>query len=157
VFPPLPQSVLATSSRPDEAWGESTPAQAARRSLYVHAKRSLQEPLLAAFDQADTDNSCPVRFATVQATQALILLNGDFAQQQAERFAQRLRAQAKGLASQLELGLALVTQRKALAADRDRLLELAADLQKDHGKSADEALQRCCLVLLNSNQFLYLD
>ena len=157
VFPPLPAQVLATSSRPEEAWGESPPDQAVRRSLYVHAKRSLQEPLLAVFDQADTDNSCPVRFATVQATQALILLNGDFAQQQAERFAQRLRTEAHDLASQLELGLALVTQRPALATDRDRLLALVRDLQREHGKTAEQALQRCCLVLLNGNQFLYLD
>lgn len=157
VFPPLPAQVLATASRPDEAWGDATPAEAARRSLYVHSKRSLQEPLLAAFDQADTDNSCPSRFATVQATQALILLNGDFAQQQAERFAARLRAEAPDLSSQLERGLLLVTQRPPRAADRDRLLALAADLQRDHGKTPAQALQRCCLVLLNGNEFAYLD
>lgn len=157
VFPPMPAQVLATASRPEDAWGESTPEQAARRSLYVHSKRSLQEPLLAAFDQADTDNSCPVRFATVQATQALILLNGEFAQQRATRLAARLTAAAADLPAQLEFGLTLVTQRPARAADRDRLLALAADLQRDHGKSAAEALQRCCLVLLNCNEFLYLD
>jgi hypothetical protein len=157
VFPPLPAQVLATASRPDEAWGQATAAEAARRSLYVHSKRSLQEPLLAAFDQADTDNSCPARFATVQATQALILWNGDFAHQQAERFAARLQAEAPDLPAQLERGLLLTTQRPPRAADRDRLLALAADLQRNHGKTQAQALQRCCLVLLNGNEFAYLD
>ena len=57
VYPPLPAEVLATASRPNEAWGESTPEQACRRSLYVHVKRSLPHPLLASFDRADTDSS----------------------------------------------------------------------------------------------------
>lgn len=157
VYPPLPAEVLATASRPDEAWGEATPEQAARRSLYVHVKRSLPEPLLAAFDRADTDASCPVRFATVQPTQALTLLNGDFAQQQAARLAARLSREAGDLRGRLQRGLELVTQRPARGDDLARLLQLAGELQRDHGRSEPEALQRCCLVLLNANEFLYLD
>ncbi|HEX5054162.1 MAG TPA: DUF1553 domain-containing protein [Planctomycetota bacterium] len=157
VFPPLPPAVLATASRPDEAWGEATPEQACRRSLYIHVKRSLQEPLLASFDRADTDGSCPVRFATVQPTQALILLNGEFAQQRAQALATRLAGRARDLRARLELGLQLVTQRPARGPDLERLLALAADLQRGFGRSEDEALQRCCLVLLNCNEFLFLD
>ncbi|MBL8731239.1 MAG: DUF1553 domain-containing protein [Planctomycetes bacterium] len=157
VFPPMPAQVLATSSRPDEAWGEATAAEAARRSLYIHVKRSLPEPLLAAFDRADTDTSCPVRFATVQPTQALTLLNGEFAHRMATRFAVRLAAEARDLRSQLTRGLELVTQRPARAADVERLLALATDLRRDHGRDEATALQRCCLVLLNGNEFLYLD
>ncbi len=157
VYPPMPAAVLATSSRPDEAWGESPADQASRRSLYVHNKRSLQEPLLASFDRADTDSSCPVRFATVQPTQALILLNGAFAQAQARLLAARLRAEAGDLRARLELGLRLVAQRPARGPDLDRLLSLANDLQRDFGRSEDDALQRCCLVLMNCNEFLFLD
>ncbi|MFY9344839.1 MAG: DUF1553 domain-containing protein [Planctomycetota bacterium] len=157
VYPPMPKEVLATSSRPDEAWGEATPEQAVRRSLYVHVKRSLPEPLLAAFDRADTDASCPVRFATVQPTQALTMLNGDFAQAQARMLAERLARDAKELRAQLALGLEWVTQRPARPADVERLQALAADLRRDHGKSEADALQRCCLVLLNCNEFLFLD
>lgn len=157
VFPPIPAEVLATASKPEEAWGTSTPDQAARRSLYVHVKRSLQEPLLAVFDRADTDASCPVRFATVQPTQALTMLNGDFAQQQALAFAQRLAAAAPDRTARLALGLALVTQRLPRPADLARLERLALDLQREFGRSETEALQRCCLVLLNGNEFLFLD
>jgi hypothetical protein len=157
VFPPLPKEVLATSSRPDEAWGHSPPDQQNRRSAYVHSKRSLLEPLLAAFDQADTDSSCPVRFATVQPTQALILFNGEFANRTAAAFAARLAAAASDRRAQLALGLRLVTCREPAAADLDRLLQLDADLQEDHGRTPAESLQRCCLVLLNCNEFLFLD
>ena len=157
VYPPMPAEVLATASRPEDAWGTSTPEQAARRSLYVHVKRSLPEPLLATFDRADTDGSCPVRFATVQPTQALTMMNGDFAQQQAAVFAERLRREAPDLRSRLALGLRLVTQRPADPADVERLVVLANDLQREHGRDEAMALQRCCLVLLNTNAFLFLD
>jgi len=157
VFPPLPRAVLETASRPDAAWGRSNAKQAARRSIYVHVKRSLPEPLLAAFDRADTDFSCPVRFATVQPTQALSMINGDFANLQAQRFADRLAREQQGLAKQLHRAIELVTQRVPTKADTDRLMKLATDLQKNHGRSEAEALQRCCLVLLNCNEFLFLD
>lgn len=157
VYPPMPKAVLATASRPDEAWGEATQEQAARRSLYVHVKRSLPEPMLASFDRADTDSSCPVRFATVQPTQALTMLNGEFAQVQAGLFAARLQREATGLHAQLARGVELVTQRPADAKQIERLAALADDLQRQHGRTEAQALQRCCLVMLNCNEFLFLD
>jgi hypothetical protein len=157
IYPPLPKAVLATASRPDAAWGRSSPEQAARRSLFVHVKRSLPEPLLASFDRADTDTSCPVRFATVQPTQALSMINGDFANLQAELFAQRLTREAKDLEGRLRRGLELISQRPARDTDVRRLMVLASDLCRDFGRTEAQALQRCCLVLLNSNEFLFLD
>jgi len=157
IYPPLPKAVLATASRPDAAWGRSSPEQAARRSLFVHVKRSLPEPLLASFDRADTDTSCPVRFATVQPTQALSMINGDFANVQAELFAQRLARDEQDLRARLRRGLELVSQRPARDADVQRLWRLAGDLQRDFGRTEAQALQRCCLVLLNSNEFVFLD
>jgi hypothetical protein len=98
-----------------------------------------------------------VRFATVQPTQALTMLNGDFAQQQADAFAQRLIAEAPDRSARLALGLALATQRPPRPADLARLERLASELQREFGRSEREALQRCCLVLLNCNEFLFLD
>ena len=63
----------------------------ARRSVYIHVKRSLAVPLLAVFDAADTDSSCPVRFATTQPTQALTMLNSEFLNKQAAIFAADVR------------------------------------------------------------------
>ena len=42
------------------------PEEQARRSIYIHVKRSLITPLLASFDFPDTDISCEARFATTQ-------------------------------------------------------------------------------------------
>ncbi len=91
VMPPIPKEVLAGQARPGTGWKVSSPDEAARRSVYVHIKRSLLVPILAQFDQADTDQSCPVRFTTTVPTQALGLLNDEFSNEQAKLFAQRLQ------------------------------------------------------------------
>ncbi|NDH94494.1 MAG: DUF1549 domain-containing protein, partial [Planctomycetia bacterium] len=89
IYPTIPQAVLATQSRPGAGWGNTPPAEQARRSVYIHVKRSLLTPLLTDFDLADTDTPCPVRFVTTQPTQALGMMNGEFVQQQARVFAER--------------------------------------------------------------------
>ena len=81
---------MAGQSVPGQGWTTSPPAEAARRSVYVHVKRSLLVPIMATHDAADTDFSCPVRYTTTVPTQALGLLNGAFTNEQAARFADRL-------------------------------------------------------------------
>ena len=79
VYPSIPREVMAGQSVPGQGWVVSSAAEAARRSVYVHVKRSLLVPILATHDAADTDLSCPVRYTTTVPTQALGLLNGSFA------------------------------------------------------------------------------
>jgi hypothetical protein len=38
-----------------------------------------------------------------------------------------------------------------------RYLELLRELQETHQLNADEALERFCLVVLNLNEFIYID
>ncbi|MGV3486256.1 MAG: PSD1 and planctomycete cytochrome C domain-containing protein, partial [Planctomycetaceae bacterium] len=64
MYPFLEAEVLAGQSQPGQGWHQSSEADRARRSIYVFTKRSLAVPLLASFDAADTDFTCPVRFAT---------------------------------------------------------------------------------------------
>src|SRR5262249_60496137 len=92
--PPIPREVLQGQSMPGNGWGKSPPEEACRRSVYVHVKRSLLVPILSVHDQADTDSSCPVRYTTTVPTQALGMLNGDFTNEQAAAFAERLQRQA---------------------------------------------------------------
>ena len=157
VFPEMPAEVLATASRPDQAWGRSSPEEAARRSVYIHVKRSLLTPLLVSFDLAETDASCPVRFETTQPTQALTLLNSDFANRQAELFAVRLKREAAQLRDRIALGLRLVTCRPAQDDEIERGLQLCSELQEREGLSADRALDYYCLLLFNLNEFVFLD
>ena len=103
------RSIRAGSGLAGFACGRSR----ARRSVFVHVKRSLLVPILATHDAADTDLSCPVRYTTTVPTQALGLLNGSFANEQAARFAERLTREApEGLESQVRLALKLTTARK---------------------------------------------
>ena len=61
--------MLAGQPVPGKGWDTSGPEDSARRSVYVHVKRSLRLPILESFDAAEPDTTCPVRFVTVQPTQ----------------------------------------------------------------------------------------
>ncbi|HEU5116412.1 MAG TPA: DUF1553 domain-containing protein, partial [Isosphaeraceae bacterium] len=87
IYPKMPAAVLATQSQPGKGWGDSSPAERCRRSVYVHVKRSLLLPVLEGFDLPETDRSSPSRFSTTQPTQALALLNSEFIQEQARLLA----------------------------------------------------------------------
>nr|MBA3938648.1 DUF1553 domain-containing protein [Planctomycetota bacterium] len=158
VFPPMPAEVLATSSHPADVWGHSSADDAARRSIYIKVKRSLLYPLLAAHDFADTDASCPVRFATTVPTQALTMLNSTLMAEQSAAFARRLRKEAGNDATQqVRLALALATQRAPTDKEIVRGLGFLRELkQKDH-LADDRALETYCLMVLNLNEFVYLD
>ncbi len=157
IFPEIPAEVLAGQSQPGLGWGKSSPEEQARRSVYVHVKRSLLLPILEGFDLAETDRSTPARFATTQPTQALALLNSAFLQSQAGILAARLRREAgSDRRKQIERALRLVTSRSPTDAEVRRGLDLMAGLESG-GLKADDALRSFCLVALNLNEFLYLD
>jgi hypothetical protein len=152
VYPPIPKAVLAGQSRPGEGWGKATPEEAARRSVYVHVKRSLLVPILSTHDQADTDSSCPVRYTTTVPTQALGMLNGEFTNERATALAERLVKEApEGVEAQVRWAIRLTTGR--VPSDD----EVARDVAFVRGVKGEGALRQYCLLLLNSNEFVYLD
>ncbi len=158
IYPEIPREVLAGQSVPGRGWGKSSPEEAARRSVYVHVKRSLLLPLLEAFDVAETDRTTAVRFSSTQPTQALSLLNGEFMNQQAKLFAGRLKKEAgNDVSAQVRRGLYLATSRPPSDAEIRRGIGLIEALQREDGVSAEVALQDFCLVVLNLNEFVYLD
>jgi hypothetical protein len=158
VYPTISKEVLAGQSQPGSGWGHSSPEDQARRSIYIHVKRSLITPLLEDFDGPDTDNTCPVRFTTTQPTQALAMLNGDFANAQAAVFADRLRKEAgENPADQIALAIRLTTCRHATPDDIERGLALMKKLEGNHGIKGQDVLKYYCLLVLNTNEFFYLD
>ena len=166
VYPKIPRDVLAGQSQPGLNWLASKgggydpehPEVGNRRSVYVHVKRSLQVPILATHDQADTDSSCPVRYTTTVPTQALGLLNGEFANEQAEAFAERLISDAPGgLNDQVALAIRVSTGRKAQAGEIERDVNFVNEMKTKFGLTEPAALARYSLLILNSNEFLYLD
>ncbi len=157
IYPVIPKSVLAGQSRPGAGWGNSSPEEAARRSIYIHVKRSLITPILASFDFADTDSSCPVRFATTQPTQALGMLNSEFLNEQADIFAKRISESKKGLKKQVAEALAIATSREPSKDEVARGVKFVRELRKENELSKEEALNQFCLMVLNLNEFIYLD
>lgn len=157
IYPIIPKEVLAGQSRPGAGWGNSNEQERARRAVYIFIKRSLVEPLMADFDFADVDSTCPVRFVTTQPTQALSLLNSEFMNRQAAVFAEFLKKEAGAdSAMQVNLGLTRVTQRRPSQAEIERGVGLIESLKQD-GVPDDVALKYYCLALFNLNEFLYLD
>jgi hypothetical protein len=158
IYPRLPREVLASQDRPGKGWRPSPPGEAARRSVYIHVKRSLLVPQLAQFDFADTDQSCPVRFTTTVPTQALAMLNDDFTNAQARLFARRLAGEAsQGLEAQVTRAIRLTTGRVPSADQVRKDSGFVRELRRDYNLSEQEALRYYCLLLLNTNEFIYLD
>ncbi|MBM81015.1 MAG: hypothetical protein CMJ78_10535 [Planctomycetaceae bacterium] len=158
IYPVIPQEVKHGQSRPGAGWGNSSPEERARRSVYIHVKRSLVVPMMAAFDAADTDATCPVRFETTQPTQALGMLNGEFANAQAKVFGDYLRKQAAGdVKAQVKLALHRATQRTPTDEEVQRGTDLVERLMNKHKVTPDRALDFYCLLALNLNEMIYLD
>jgi hypothetical protein len=171
--------LIFTEGEPDGLW-KVTPdeRQHSRRSLYLFAKRNLRQPLLEAFDQPDTLNSCPLRPASIFAPQALILMNGPLAQAQSKQIAARLLRDSGGkgeLAIERAFRLALsrpprLDEQRAVREFiekqskilRERLLaRLRVTLPPGTADNGDPAVAGAfvdfALALINSNEFVYVD
>lgn len=158
VYPPLPEAVLDTASRPEQAWSVSNDTDAGRRSLFVFLKRSLRHPLLEGFDQPDTDRSCAVRFQTTVPSQSLMLMNSAFTDDQATRMLRRLREERPDAPrEQIRLGLERATGRPVDEGEIDELMSLVHAFEVEDGLSPDQAMTAVCVLILNLNEFLHVD
>lgn len=160
VYPKIPKDVLAGQSRPGEGWpyDPRNPTAGNRRSVYVHVKRSLQVPILVNHDQADTDSSCPVRYTTTVPTQALGMLNGEFTNDRAAALAVRLTKEfPDNLSKQVARGIRLTTCRVPTADEVSKDTAFVQSLMKKFDLDESTALTRYALLLLNANEFVYVD
>lgn len=169
-FPPATKEALEGLSKKSDAWGASPPQEQRRRSIYMMTKRSLLLPLMTTFDFADTTQPCSQRNVSTVAPQALALLNNDFVHQQSTAFAERVMQETGDDAiRQVErvwwLALARApseTERNAALAHLQKQRERFA-AQADDGAALDaaeatrRALASLCHVLLNTNEFIYVD
>ncbi len=158
IYPIIPKEVLAGQSIPGDGWGKSSAQEAARRSIYVYVKRSLQVPILTSHDQADPDSSCPVRYTTTVPTQALGMLNSEFTNHQAEKLAQRVTKEQPGDAkAQIQRAIRLTTGRVPGDDEVQKDAALLERFQSKHGMKPDQALKQVMLMLLNANEMVYVD
>ena len=166
IYPKVSDEVLSTGST--HKWGTSSEADGLRRTIYVFQRRSLALPIVEAFDGPDTTNTCPRRATTTIAPQALAMFNGEFSRGESRFLAERvvkeagtdpnaeiIRAYQLALVrhptpSQLALARAFLTKQMALNVKAGKGKTPMSDAQK-------AALADFCHVLINTNEFLYLD
>jgi hypothetical protein len=117
-----------------------------RRGVYAYWKRARKFPMFEVFDQPDLMTSCERRNTTTVPTQALTLLNNEFALIQSRHFAERARGEA-GDAPQAQVRAAY---RIALSRDPSPR-EMAANLRF----LREATLTGLCHVILNLNEFVY--
>ena len=119
-----------------------------RRAIYRFIFRTIPDPLLDALDCPDGSGTVPVRATSSTAQQALALLNDKFLLNHAEHMARRIGDRHKGnIPEQVQAAFQLILQRQASSHE----LEQFAGYVTSHG------LANACHLLLNTNEFLYLD
>jgi hypothetical protein len=155
-------SLLAATGRLDlTAGGPAVEPTQPRRTLYTKVRRNTRDPLLDAFDAPEGFASTAQRNVTTTPTQALLLINSSFMLQQAQAFAERLRREKSDDAARLDRAFRLAFGRPPTDAERKGGLAFLDQQAKRIGGNADDAraaaLADLCHVLLNANEFLYVD
>jgi hypothetical protein len=155
VFPPLPPGVVTRGG-----WKkESDPSEGERRSVYVFVRRNTRYPMFEVFDMPDTHESCARRNTTITAPQALELLNNDLVKDWSRAMAARVMND-NGLTPEAEIDRAwkLAYSRLPSAEERASALNFVerqmALLDKP---SREAAMADLCHMLLNSNEFVYVN
>jgi Protein of unknown function (DUF1553) len=141
--------------------GPSADAKEPRRSIYTKVLRNTRDALLDVFDPAETFTSTAQRYVTTTPTQALLMLNSPFMQQQAQAFAARLLKDAPADDdARIDTAFCLVFGR---SATREQMAQVRAFLAEQAKRLLPTAVPRqavlaeLCLVLLNANEFVYVD
>ena len=154
------------------------PWQHQRKTVYVFLKRNNRLPMLESFDAPRTTNSCGRRTQSTHAGQALSLLNGKLFQQHSWSLARRLLDQGSqdldrlvDHAYHLLLARTPTVQERQLAQSfinqQEQLIRREVTRQPTVARSEPIppgvepsfalALADYCLVLLNLDEFLYVD
>lgn len=133
-----------------------------RRSVYIYSKRQLLMPFLELFDAPTTTESLPSRAQSVVPTQALLLLNDEFVEQQARKIARIvLQETAPGkTASLIQRILSKPPSAIALQQAESFLTTRRMDFLRDGLESsaaAEMAFSDLAHVLLNASEFLYIE
>jgi hypothetical protein len=118
-----------------------------RRSIYRFIVRSQQQPFMTVMDCADPSMRVDKRNESLSPLQALTLMNNGLTVAMAKHFAERVSKEAQGLESQTKRAFALALAREPKA---DELVPLV-----DYAKR--EGLENTCRVILNLNEFSFVD
>lgn len=127
-----------------------------RRSIYIYVKRQLLMPSMELFDAPTTTDSCALRTQSTVPTQALVLMNDEFVEEQAGYLARRAKAEAgDALPKIVERLFMLTLSRKPT---KQRLQQSLEFLQaRAQASDSETSLKDLSHVLLNSSEFVYIE
>jgi hypothetical protein len=153
VFPPLPPGMITRGG-----WkSNEDPSESNRRSVYIFVRRNTRYPMLEAFDMPDTHESCSRRTQTISPSQSLDLLNNEVILNWAKTFASRV-ANDGGMSPDARIDRAFKLAYARSASPEERTLSKDfLNRQQGITGSQEQALADLCHMLLNSNEFLYLN
>ena len=156
IKPRIRADLLDASQRNKWPVLESESAEHWRRSVYIYVKRQLLMPGMELFDAPTTTDSCALRMQSTVPTQALVLMNDEFVEDQAGFLAQRAKTEAgDALPAIIERLFMLTLSHKPTASRLQQSLEFV----KSRQQASDEvtALRDLAHVLLNSSEFVYIE
>lgn len=156
-FPKMDETLLQRAST---WWEPSSAEEQNRRSVYMLQKRAMVHPMLSVFDGSNLNESCSVRGVTTVTPQVFALFNSEFAHDKSRAMAARVVRDTETATSTEVAGEA--------NEDRGRQVTLAFDLALQRPPTPLEltrsleflqnhTLSELCLVLLNLNEFVYLE
>ena len=149
VFPPLPEDIEERVKFSNSKWDTQTGPQGRKRSIYIYQQRTLTMPFMQSFDALVCDESRPRRQHSVTSLQALAMYNGGFVSEEAKHFAARVAGEVDtGVMHQIDRAFRIALGRPPSA---DELSEMKTVANSDAGLAA------VCRVLLNTNEFIYVD
>jgi hypothetical protein len=153
---------VTVQRQPDGEVTAPADATGCRRSVYLQVRRSQPVTLLQVFDEPVMETNCTRRAQSTVASQALTLGNSDFVVRHAEEFAQR--ALREKPADPADYAFLVAFGRPANEKERATLRSFleAQTARRTAAGQADararhQALADLCQMLLNANEFVYVD
>ena len=159
--PTISTEALEGFSRKDAVWQAAPEEEQHRRSLYIFVSRSLMPPIMTTFDQCDTTLPCAQRDVTTVPTQALAMLNNEFVHARSTSLAKRIAERHTTTDQQIAAIWNAVLTRSPTDAERNlarqHLKSQSQNFNATTTLATHHALTSLCHVLLNCNEFLYID
>jgi hypothetical protein len=160
-FPAIPLSVRVGYANGRWDLTKEEPATW-RRSIYSYWKRGMKVPIFDVHDQPDQNFTAERRNVSTVPTQALMLLNDEFVLLQSRFLAERAMQEAgSDLSAEVKLLYKIALSRQPTARElRDDLEFVNRERPAQAGNSEDtnlRAVSRLAHVMLNSNEFVYIN
>jgi Protein of unknown function (DUF1553)/Protein of unknown function (DUF1549)/Planctomycete cytochrome C len=129
-----------------------------RRSIYISVRRNFLSPMMLAFDTPSPFSTVGRRTVSNVPAQALILMNDPFVIQQANRWSERLLADAsQSIQQRLDQLYLTAFARKPTASESSEAIEFLNSQGVGRPENQREAWNNLCHVMFNLKEFVFVE